>query len=70
MTYHEDELSQLNNTWHPWTRVPSDFQEIRREVDQIQTDEVKQRGAFLFALLASLVREKPLAVTKGLRTRY
>lgn len=51
---------------------PSDFQEFRqnptREVDQsIQTDEVKQRGTFLFALLASLVRQRPLAVIKQVK---
>ena len=54
------------------SEFPSDFQELRdhptREVDQsIQTDEVKQRGMFLFSLLASLVRQRPLAVIKQVK---
>ena len=76
----EDELAQWRD--FSWgleqylasldSEFPNDFQELRdhpmREVDQsIQTDEVKQRGMFLFSLLASLVRQRPLAVIKQVK---
>ena len=49
-----------------------DIKEIREHPDRpidasIQTDEERQRGSFLYALLASLVRHRPLALIKQVK---
>ena len=49
-----------------------DFKEIRENPDRpidpsIQSDEERQRGSFLYALLASLVRQRPLSLIKQVK---
>ena len=49
-----------------------DFKEIREHPDRpidpsIQADEERQRGSFLYALLASLVRQRPLSLIKQVK---
>ena len=76
----EEELSQWRDfSWSVEQYLSSmdgafaeDFKELRKRPDtvvdpSIQTDQERQRSTFLYSLLASLVRQRPLALVRQVK---